>query len=131
VAIYVSGKDIFLYQGDSGNITFNGLPTDKNYDVYLSINHLETNKSVTDKILPVQSERQQQVTFSLGADATNELKVPAGESKAIYQYGLKICYGLDEYTLIPEVDIQSVVPNFLKAPKVIVYPKYVEGYVND
>lgn len=126
MTIYVSGQDIYLWQGDSGNIVFDGLPVDKDYTVYFSISSIETNKQIVEEI-SLQSERRKKVTFTLDSDYTNQLKVPTNESKISYQYGLKICNGTEEETLIPEVDTTGDKPIFKKAPKVIVHQKVVEG----
>lgn len=130
MAIYNSDKDIYLWKGDSGNITFDGLPVDKDYTVYFSISDPETNKIIAEE-LSIQSERRKKVTFYLDTNFTDLLRVPVGETKATYQYGLKICNGQDEETLIPEVDVSGEKPIFQKAPKVYVFQKFIEGRIHD
>ncbi len=127
MTIYVSQDGtISFYQGDSGNIIFSGLPVDKNYKVYFAISDPESNKIIAEE-LSTNSNYASIVTFALSTDYTEKLKVEAGESCAVYRYGLKICSGSNEYTLIPEVEIENENPKFHSAPKVVVYPKYAEG----
>ncbi len=128
MTIFVSQKDysISFYQGDSGNFTFTNIPTDKNYLVYFSIRNPETWELIGEEVM-VQSNYRSEVPFSLSATYTDNIPINEDESKTVYAYGLKICHGDDESTLIPYVDESSSVPKFAKAPKLIVYPKYVEG----
>lgn len=128
MAVYVSGFDIHFWRGDTGNIVFEGLPVDKDYTVYFSVTDIETGKKVVDE-LSLQSERRNKVTFFLSADYTNQFKVPAGENKTTYQYGLKICTGNEEHTLLPEVEVTNEKVTFKKAPKVYVYQQFVEGII--
>lgn len=127
MAIYVSKNgNIHFYKGDSGNITFKGLPTDKNYSVYLAISDPETNATVGDELVII-SNYSNSVTFTLASDFTDKFSVDEDNLFSVYQYGLKICSGADEYTLIPKVEIVNENPIFKPAPKVIVHKKFVEG----
>ncbi len=126
MAIYVKNDDIYFYQGDSGNITFKGIPTDKNYNVYFAISDINTNSRLGTE-LSVESNNLSEVTFTLSAEYTNALSVASEDDYSIYQYGLKICANGDEYTLIPKVLTDNKNVTFSKAPRIYVYPKYAEG----
>ena len=128
MAIYVSQNgDIHLFKGDSGNITFKGIPTDKNYTVYFAISDPDTNITVGNE-LSVNSNYNNSVTFSLSAGYTDQLLLNTDEMFAVYQYGLKLCSGTDEYTVIPKVILNNNdEPTFLPAPSVVVHQKFVEG----
>ena len=127
MTIYVANDgSISLYQGDSGNITFKGLPQDKNYSVHFAFYDPEYNQIVGEDLV-LNAEYNSEVSFPISASFTDNLKVLSGESCRIYNYGLKICSGEDEYTLIPKVEIVDGKPVFQSAPLVYVYPKYVEG----
>jgi len=127
MAIYVSNdKTISFYQGDSGNITFTGIPTDKSYTVYFAISNPDTNEIIGEE-LTMNSANKSSITFTLTAEYTDSIPLSEGSSCAVYRYGLKICSGSMEYTLIPEVKTDKGDPEFQSAPKVVVYPKYSEG----
>ena len=127
MAIYVSQNgDIHLFKGDSGNITFTGIPEDKNYTVYFAISEPDSGTIIGDE-LSVSSSNNTSVTFTLSASYTDQLASNSDDSVAVYQYGLKLCSNSDEYTVIPKVVIKNNEPSFLPAPKVIVHQKFVEG----
>ena len=111
--------NITLIQGDSGQIVVNGLPTDKNYKVYMAIQN-EKRKPIGNEIM-VESENLETVTLPISASLTDLLAVPTSEDSATYYYGIKICYDTDEDTLIiGGGDIGSL-------NEITVYPKKVEG----
>ena len=127
MTIYVSQDGtISLYQGDSGNLTFSGLPQDKEYEVHLAFYDPDSNR-IVGKDLVLSSEGQSKISFGIPSSFTDQLYVPQGDDFKIFSYGLKICSGEDEYTLIPKVKLMEGQPVFEAAPLVYVYPKYVEG----
>lgn len=79
--------NIYIYQGDSGDIVVSGLPTDKNYKVYFTIKDLD-NKTVASR-LEVESNYSDSVTFFLTSEYTSLLTVPKNEDVGFYKYGLK------------------------------------------
>ncbi len=113
--------NITLTQGDSGKLTVTGLPTDKDYKVYLGIQD-ENRKPVGSEIV-VQSNMSDTVVFAIMAALTDLLNVPKDEDYAIYPYGIKICYepeGLEETLIIGEIATNTITA----------YPKKVEGTLN-
>ena len=127
MSVYLADNgDIHLFRGDSGNITFRGLPTDKNYGVYFAVTDASTGAFVGDEI-SVNSNNSDTVTMTLSSDFTDKLTIGENDTVAVYRYGLKICYGSDEYTLIPRVTFSDGSPIFKNAPKIIVHRKFVEG----
>lgn len=133
MTIFVNQSDmnIKLYQGDSGMITFNGIPTDKNWEVYFSIIDLKKNKILLEK--KVESQQKESVVFTFTAEETDKLDIQIGKTFTSYNYGLKICDDIGtENTLIPKVSInENGTVIFRQAPNVQVYPKYVEGTPNE
>lgn len=121
MTILNEGKDIFLYQGDTGNITFKNLPTDKNYNVYLSIYDPDENKIIKE-LLGTYTQSAGTVLFSVNEDISNSL--PVGD----WVYGVKICSGGSEDTLLPRAYIDET-GSLIKepAPKFTVDYKVVEG----
>lgn len=126
MTIYVQNNDIHLRQGDSGNICISGLVTDNNYSVYFAVSEPETNKIVAEELV-VKSEFRDIVYLPISAAFTDKLIVPEGESRAVYQYSIKICIGKDERTVSPGVDLSGNMPKFNKAHKLHVYTKLAEG----
>lgn len=114
-------KGLYIKQGDTGNVAFRGIPTDKNYNVFLSIYNPETNA--------ILSEIQLVFTQSTGVallqiNETESNALPVGD----WEYGLKICYGGSEDTVLPRAYIDDG-GNLVResAPAFIVDNKYVEG----
>ena len=129
MTIYVANTgEIKCYSGDSGNIQFKGIPTDRNYQCYFSVKEAKTNNIIFE--LMIESNQQDTISFDISAEETQKLKVNAGLSYNIFYYGLKICdpeTGLED-TLIPSVKLDdNNNPIFAKPAKFIVYPMYVEG----
>ena len=58
MTILTSGQNIYLRQGDTGNLTFQGLPADKKYTAYLSIYNEETNAATSCSLLSLHSAGQ-------------------------------------------------------------------------
>jgi len=111
--------NITLIQGDSGQIVVNGLPIDKNYSVYFAIQN-EKRKPIGTEIM-IQSNLEPTVSIPIPASLTDLMTVPASDDSATYYYGIKICSGTDEDTLlIGGGDIGSL-------NEITVYPKKVEG----
>lgn len=121
MTILNEGKDIFLYQGDTGNITFKKLPTDKNYNVYLSIYNPDEN-TIIKELQGTYTQATGVVLFSVSEDISNSL--PVGD----WVYGLKICSGGSEDTLLPRAYIDESGALIKEpAPKFTVDYKVVEG----
>lgn len=114
-------KGIYLKQGDTGQVAFRGIPKDKNYNVYLSVINPETNNILTEILAEfTQSSGIAVVLFN----ETTSNSLPVGE----WEYGLKICSGGSEDTVIPRAyvdDSGSLIRE--PAPAFIVDTKYAEG----
>lgn len=123
MTILTAGQDIYLRQGDTGNLTFEGLPKDKTYTAYLSIYNTETN-TIT-KEIQAYSYRIDINTgvayFRITATLSNSL--PVGE----WTYGLKICADDSEDTILPYSHTEDGTVINDDAPKFTVDYKYVEG----
>ena len=112
--------NITMVQGDSGRLVINGLNTDKNYTVYFAIQD-EKRKPIGDEI-PVESNSQPTVVFSLNSNLTDLLKVKQDEETATYYYGVKVCSadGYEDTLNIGSSDMGD-------KNTITVYPKKVEG----
>lgn len=117
--------NITLVQGDSGEISLNGIPTDRNYIVYFAIQN-ENRETVGSEIF-VNSNKSASVVIALPAALTDLLEVGRGEEYTEYYYGVKICFpsdGLEDTLLLGNSKIGDL-------NTITVYPKKVEGTTND
>ncbi len=116
-----SNGNITLVQGDSGELSISGLPTDKNYTVYFAIQD-ENRKPIGDEI-GLEANGQGTVIFVLTGNLTDKLTVKRGDDTAEYYYGIKLCDEngyLEDTLLIGNSQIGEL--NIIT-----VYPKKVEG----
>lgn len=90
-----SENNCTMYRGDTDNLVFSGLPTDKLYSVYFAINNEETGKILKEIIANEFNIISGSASFSFDEDFSNSL--PVGE----WTYSLKLCYGTSENTVIP------------------------------
>ena len=102
MAILSSGQDIYLRQGDTGNVSFSGIPTDEEYLVYMSVYDPDNNKILAEVTAEEFDQETGIALFTIGEDTSNAL--PIGE----WEYG--------SGNLVNE-----------QAPKFTVDYKYVEG----
>ena len=112
---------ITCYQGDSGELTINGLPTDKNYKLYFAVQ--DTNYKPFGSEIEVDTNQSPTVVISIPASLSDLWVIPRGESYATYYYGVKICdseTGKEDTLMIGGSD-------FGDYSELIVYPKKVEG----
>lgn len=131
MAIYIDDKgNLELYQGDSGNVKFSNLPTDKDYLVSFAIKDLKSGAIIFE--LSQQSEQADNVTFNISPDLTEKLVIPPRSLTYTYTYGVKVTSpeGTED-TLIPVVNFdENNNPIFSSPLTVIVHQKFVEGKVN-
>lgn len=123
--IIVTEKNIWMRQGDSGQVVFGGLPTDKAYSVYQALINPDTGKIVKEFTALNFNQNTGEATFIYAPSATDD--IPPAE----YNYALKICFEQQEDTLIPEIVIQDGYVIEQAAPIFIVAEKCVEGLTND
>lgn len=117
--------DIICRQGDTGEYSVEGLPTEgiNNALVYLSFYN---NKRVILSEISAEPDIEGNAKFYISSEMTDKLTVPNGASSATYYYGLKLCYTDDEEREWED----TLVINGKKVEdlnKIIVYPKIVEG----
>ena len=121
MTILNEGKNLFLRQGDTGNITYKNLPTDQNYSVYHSIYDPDTYK-ILGEIQGAFTQATGVVIFTFGTTYTDTL--PVGE----WEYGLKICANGTEDTILPRAytnDDGELIRE--AAPTFTVWEKVTEG----
>ena len=121
MAVYSTGQNIYLRQGDTGNITFTGLPKDKNYTVYLSVYNPDTEKILKETTATSFTQATGVAIFTFDEDFSNSL--PVGE----WTYGLKICADGSEDTVLPQAYIVDGELVKSPAPAFTVDTKVVEG----
>lgn len=115
------GKNLFIRQGDTGNVVYKNLPTDKNYTVYHSIYDPDTYK-ILGEIQGTFTQASGSVVFSFGTTYTDTL--PVGE----WEYGLKICSNGTEDTILPRAYTNEQGELIREpAPLFIVWDKVTEG----
>ena len=113
--------NITLVQGDDGDITFDGIPTDRNYEVFFAIQD-DKRRPIGDEI-SVMSNNMPSVVISVPSTLTDLLTVKSGQETAEYYYGVKIC---DEATGLEDTMILS--NNEIGDLNIItVYPRKVKG----
>lgn len=113
---------ISLYQGDSGEITIDGLDSSTNYTIYLAIR--DKNRKLVGNELQVVANNTDTVTFILTSDFTDLLTVPDNKNYEIYYYGIKACTSGNEST----EDTLFVSGSFYgDENRIIVYPRKVKG----
>lgn len=116
--------NITLIQGDSGELTINGIDTSKNYTAYLAVQDNKRRPIGTE--IQVQTNYNSSVVFVFLPEFTNLFSVPKNDETADYYYGIKLCDDEDyEDTLLIGTsklgDLNTIT----------VYPKKVEGVIND
>lgn len=121
MTLHVDNKGtIFIHQGDSGELTVNGLSTDNDYRIYFAVRN-KKRESVGDELV-VNSNYNESVTFNLTSDFTDLFVVNNDDNFAIYHYGLKMCTDTTEDTLFVANTTYGQLNN------IVVFPKFVEGY---
>ena len=117
--------NIELYQGDSGEIYIEGIPTNRNYHVFFSI-YNSNGKIIGDEV-DIYSYNADTVVLTIPSSLTDLLTVTGGiESTEEYYYGVKLC---DEENGIE--DTQYVNGGKMgELNTITVYPKKVEGIIS-
>lgn len=113
--------NITLVQGDDGDITFDGIPTDRNYEVFFAIQD-DKRRPIGDEI-SVMSDNMPSVVISVPSTLTDLLTVKAGQETAEYYYGVKICdeaTGLEDTMILGNNEIGDL-------NTITVYPRKVKG----
>lgn len=87
-------ENISCRQGDSGYVTVTGLPTDKDYKLYLAVSVPQTREIVGE--VTVQTEMQDSVEVGIPSAFTE--KIGLGR----FYYAIKLVDGEDEYTVVPK-----------------------------
>lgn len=106
-----SNYNLQTWVGDSGSIRFSGFPTDDDYTFYCEIH------GKTDIVKEIALNREPSVIVDISVEDTEAL----GQGR--WPYGVKICKGEIENTLIPDI-IQN-------QAFFIVNKKLVEGTENE
>ena len=115
------GINLFIRQGDTGNVSYSNLPKDKDYDVYFSVYDTDTYKIIKE-IEGVFNQADGTVLFTFGTSFTDD--IPVGE----WGYGLKICADGTEDTILPRAytnEAGELVRD--DAPMFTVWEKVAEG----
>jgi hypothetical protein len=113
--------NITLVQGDDGDVTFDGIPTDRNYEVFFAIQD-DKRRPIGDEV-SVMSNNMSSVVISVPSTLTDLLTVKAGQETAEYYYGVKICdenTGLEDTMILGNNEIGDL-------NTITVYPRKVKG----
>lgn len=117
-----SDFSITMYQGDTGQIILNGLPTDKDYTVYFAIQN-SLREPIGDEV-SVEARKNDSVVIELSGILTDLLVVPEESKKETYYYGLKICTSdgkVEDTLILGDGGIGELNP-------IYVYPRKVKGF---
>lgn len=125
MAIYKKGYyDLYMFQGDTGNITIKGIPVTANFSVYLQISK-EDGTEIYSNI--VMSEHKPFVIFPISANVTDNVE------PGTYTYAVKLCCmdphgNITEETVIPPLKNTTLSPTTYKNKALfLIYPKQIEG----
>ena len=118
MSIFSTGQDLWLRQGDTGNISFSGLPTDKAYSMYLSVYNPDDENILKELVATTYAQSTGVAIFTLDENFTNAL--PVGD----WVYGLKLCSEGTEDTILPRTHIVDGKLVHDAAPKFTVAEKY-------
>lgn len=132
MAIYKKGYyDLYMFQGDTGNIRLNGIPRNRDYDVYFNIIYATpTSEGSTGYELHVNSNYHSEVIIPIASSISDNFPV------GTHTYAVKLCLrpeypDQEEYTeetVIPPLKNTSLSPTTFKNKAYFsVYPKQVEG----
>lgn len=112
--------NITLTQGDSGEYTINGLPTDQYYDVYLAIQDKKRNPIGNE--IKESANLKSSVPLKFLSSLTDLLTVPKSEETETYYFGIKLCdkLGNEDTLIIGNNDVGD-------KNTITVYPKKAEG----
>lgn len=114
---------IKTFQGDTGNLMIDGIPTDQNYKVYFAIQ--DAKRNFIGKELMINSMCQNSVELYIDTSLSDLLTVPVNKAFETYYYGVKLCSGErgeEDTMFIGDGD-------FSTQNKILVYPKKVEGEI--
>lgn len=122
MAFFIDNEgNITLVQGDDGTVTFDGIPTDRNYTVFFAIQD-DKRRPIGDEVY-VMSNNMSSVDISVPSSLTDLLTVKAGQETAEYYYGVKICdedTGLEDTMILGNNEIGDL-------NTITVYPRKVKG----
>lgn len=126
MAIYKKGYyDLYMFQGDTGNIRVNGIPETADYSVYFELRSMDGTSMLREPIV-VQSKHKSSIVIGLPAYITDD--IPPGT----YCYAIKLCLNKGEYvseeTVIPPLKNTGTSPTTFKNKALfLIYPKQIEG----
>ena len=112
---------ISIYQGDSGEITVNGLDENSDYTVYFGIQ--DEKRNTVGEELQISVSDSSIATFVLTPQFTENLVVPPNKPYKIYYYGIKVCVNNSSI----EDTLFVANGSYGDLNKIIVYPRKVKG----
>ena len=121
---------IKIIQGDTGSIVVDGIPTNKNYKVYLAIR--KKDRTLVTPELELDSDMKDFVEFEITKEISTLLEVPSNAMCQIYYWGVKLCdpdTGKEDTMRIGECCCDG--GYFGKWNRIYAYPKIVEGIVDE
>ena len=116
--------NITLVQGDSGELTVNGIDTSQNYTAYLAVQDSKRKPVGTE--IEVQTNYNSSIVFTFVPELTDLFVVPKNDESVEYYYGIKLCGDnyYEDTLLIGNSNIGDL-------NTITVYPKKVEGTTDD
>jgi hypothetical protein len=126
MAIYKKGYyDLYMFQGDTGNIKVQGIPETINYMVYFEVRSMDGSQVIFEK--QVECNHKREVVIPISASDTDNIQ------PGTYCYAVKLCSptcagDFSEETVIPPLKNTSSSPSTYKNKALfLIYPKQIEG----
>lgn len=119
-----------IIQGDTGEIVVDGIPTDKNYEVYFAIRKKDRTLVIPEIMKETQCEDT--VIFEITKNISELLEIPLNAMCQVYYWGVKLCdpeTGKEDTMRVGECCCSN--GYFGKWNRLYVYPKIVEGIVDE
>jgi hypothetical protein len=120
---------IKIIQGDTGSIIVDGVPTDKNYDIYFAIR--KKDRTLVAPELKFPTEFKDTVEIPIDKELSEKLEVPLNAMCEVYFWGVKLCdaeTGNEDTMRVGECSCGGW---FGKWNRIYAYPKIVEGIVDE
>lgn len=119
-----------IIQGDTGEMAVDGIPTDKNYEVYFAIR--KKDRTLVTPEMKKETDGKDTVIFKITKEISELLEVPENSMCQVYYWGVKLCdpdTGNEDTMRIGECACRN--GYFGKWNRLYAYPKISEGIIDE